>query len=220
MNRIIASFLFFLFCLTNSSSFATQNIDTVVAIESIDSLSIDDSLYNPSSTFMNKPKIKSELKAIGFIDYVDAGLHNEDRFVKFSYRLIIILFVIFIATFLFIISNRLLVEYFKRKKLKINDRIEELIAIYISLENDSKIESDEICNELKFMQKNPTAKRIILKNILSVDHAFSGESNNQLRLLYTSLNYHKSALQKLKSEFLTKIISTLIFYSKIQKTTI
>lgn len=189
-----ASVFFLMFCLFALPANAIEKSDT------LDSLIAEDSLYNPSSSFMNKVQQKSELKSIGFRAYVDSGLNSDDKFVRFSYRLIIVLFFVFIATFLFIIGNRFLVEYLKRKKSKINDKIEELIAIYISVDKDSKQELMEICDELNSMQKNKTARRIILKNILSVDLAFSGESNIQLRKLYTNLNYHKRAIQKLRSE--------------------
>ncbi len=190
----IVSILFLIFCLTITSSNATNKNDK------IDSLLVDDSLYNSSSSFMNKAQLKSELKSIGFKDYIDAGLNNEDKFVRFSYRMIIALLIIFISTFIFIISNRFVAEYLKRKKSNINDRVEELISIYISIDKDSESESDEIYMELKSFLKNKTARRIILKNILSVDNSFSGESNIQLRKLYTKLNYDKRALQKLRSE--------------------
>lgn len=189
-----ASILFMAFFLCISSANASIKND------SIDSLLVEDTLYNSSSSFMNRTQAKSELKPIGIKGYIEAGVNSEDKFVRLSYRLIIALFIVFISTFIFIISNRFVAEYLKRKKLKINDRIEELIALYINIEKDSDVEIDEVFNELKSMQKNKTARRIILKYILSVDLAFAGESNLQLRKLYTRLNYHKRAMHKLNSE--------------------
>ncbi len=186
--------LLLLFVLTLNSAYA-------------DSLFVDstkqelgDTLYRSSSSFTNKPVVTKEQESLSIRAYFENGFDNEDRFIRFSYRLIIILFIIFIATFSFIIINRFIVEYFKRRKLKINDRIQELIAIYTSLDSTNQQEQLEIIDELKTMQKNPTARRIILKNILSVDLAFSGESSIQLQELYTSLDYLKSAKKRLKSE--------------------
>lgn len=176
-----------------ADSITTSAVDTTLSVD-------DDTLYNSSSSFTNKSVQLKEKAETGIIEYFKNGFNNEDKFVRFSHRLIVILFFIFIATFCFIIINRFIVEYFKRKKLKINDTIEELVAIYLSTEKNEIEEQNKIILELQKLKKNKTAKRILLKNILSVDLAFSGESNLQLRKLHEALNYHIDAKKRLNSE--------------------
>lgn len=178
-------------------------IDTASVINRVDSLVNEaDTLNYSSATFSNSDLSKNKrMSQLSWREYVMSGFNDEDKFIRFSYRLIILLALVFLLIFLFIITNRLWVEFFKRKKRKINDRIEELIASYITSDHENESSDTEaIVEELHRMQKSPTARRIILKYLLLIDMSFKGESIAYLRKLYVALNFHKRALKKLKSE--------------------
>lgn len=204
------SFLFlllaFLYLTVNGVNSVAQVVNDTVGYK--DSLAVDtlkseeDSLFYSAGSFMNSPSQKKEdMKSIGFVEYLKSGINNTDPFVKFSYYLIIILFFLFVITFLFIILNRLVAEYFKRRKAEIIDEIEELIANYMSLNSEDSLEElEDVKNSLKKINKNSIAKRITLKYLLSIDNAFSGDSNTHIKNLYLFLDYHIAAKRKLKSE--------------------
>lgn len=162
----------------------------------------NDSLIIPSNVFSNAPtnlEIKSENNFM--FEKILYGYNNPDFASRLAYRLIIILFIIFLTIFLFIFINRVRVEAYKKIKKRYDNRIEELIAEYISLnQNTSLKEIEEIKAELIKITKKRIGSKLILRTILSIDHAFTGESNLHLRALYVSLGYHKKAKSRLKSE--------------------
>lgn len=181
---------FFIFFLILSKSLLAQ-----------DSLN-KDSLFIPSNTFSNAPsRLETQSKNNFMVEKILYGYNNPDFASRFAYRLIIFLFFIFLVIFLFIFLNRLRVETNKKIKKRNIHKIEELVAEYLSLNHNTAIEETEkIKSELAKIAKMRFGSKLILKTILNIDHAFTGESNLHLRALYVDLEFHKKAKKRLRSE--------------------
>jgi HEAT repeat protein len=211
----ISVLIFFASISIYHSTYANTSIADSLLLDSLrlDSLnaaldsntSVDDTDFViPAESFTQTPppvqKIKID-KPIGVWNYILSGFNNSDPIIRFCYWFVLICMIVFVGIGMFIIANRNVVSFYKKRKKQVFQDLQDLLSEYIYLEDDefSLKRKSEIKTEL--IQINLTSNyysRLLRTELLDIHKQFKGDVSSSLRQLYIELNFHKKAIKKLR----------------------
>lgn len=218
MIKNLRIYIFIFLCSITLNTLSYANANNVADSLRLDSLRIDSlntaldsntseddtAFIIPTESFTQAPAVQEQKKvdiSTGVWNYLLSGFNNNEPIIRFCYWFILICLLVFIGITAFIISNRIVVAFYKKRKRKVFQNLQDLLSEYIYLEEDeiSVERKAEIKKEL--LQINLTSNfysQLLRSQLLDIHKQFKGDASASLRQLYIDLNFHKKAMKKLR----------------------
>lgn len=158
----------------------------------------------PSESLTQKRlELKSTQTATNYSisNYIKSGFSNSDAIIKFCYWFVFVCLAFFLGIAFFIIGNRNLVSFYKKRKKEVYQDLQELLTEYIYLEEDEDSAKRKLEIRTELTKINLTSKfysKLLKNEILDLHKQFKGDSSIVLKQLYIDLGFEKSAMKKLR----------------------